>query len=101
MNEPRTQSPLYEINLPKALDLRAASPLANSLLSSRGGAMRLDASQVETVGAQCLQVILSARQTWERDGVPLTIVNPTTALLSAFADAGLNTEGLIEVEQGK
>jgi chemotaxis protein CheX len=101
MDEPQTHSPLYEINLPKALDLRAASPLANALLSSRGGAMRLDASQVETVGAQCLQVILSARQTWERDGVPLTIVNATTALLSAFADAGLNTEGLIEVEQGK
>lgn len=101
MDEEQPPTSLYEVTLPEALDLRAAVPLVNSLLSARGGGMRLDGAKVRTVGAQCLQVILSARQTWERDGFPLTIINPTEELQAAFADAGLNIEGLVEVEQGR
>ncbi|WP_363346896.1 STAS domain-containing protein [Methylocystis echinoides] len=101
MDAEHAQASLYEVTLPEALDLRAALPLANSLLSARGGAIRLDGSQVKTVGAQCMQVILSARHTWERDGLPLTIINPTEDLLNAFVDAGLSIEGLVEGEQGK
>ncbi len=101
MNEEQAQTSLYEVTLPEALDLRAAVPLVNSLLSARGGAIRLDGAQVRNIGAQCLQIILSARQTWERDGLSLTIINPTQELLTAFADAGLTIEGIVEGEQGK
>ena len=92
------QASLYEINLPASLDLRAAAPLATALLSARGGGMRLDGSQVRTVGAQCLQVIMSARHTWERDGLPLTIANPTEELMAAFADTGLDIDSIVESE---
>lgn len=92
------QASLYEIILPETLDLRAASPLATALLSARGGGMRLNGSHVKTVGGQCLQVIVSARQTWERDGMPLTIVNPTEEFLAAFADAGLSIDSILESE---
>lgn len=101
MDREHAQGSLYEVTLPEALDLKAAVPLVNSLLSARGGAIRLDGSTVRNVGAQCLQIILSARQTWERDGLPLTIINPTEHLLAAFADAGLNIEGIVEGEQGR
>lgn len=92
---------LYEIQLPPSLDLRAATPLAEALLSARGAGMRLDASQVQSVGAQCLQVIASARQTWDRDGMPLTIVNPTAALIEAFEVAGLDVHSIVENEQAR
>lgn len=101
MEEEQPQTTLYEVTLPEALDLRAAAPLVNSQLSARGAAIRLDGAKVRSVGAQCLQVILSARQTWERDGHPLTIINPTEELLTAFIDAGLSIEGIVEGEQGR
>ncbi len=101
MSAEHAQTSLYEVSLPEALDLRAAVPLANTLLSARGGAMRLDGSQVKSVGAQCLQVILSARQTWERDGFQLTIISPSEQLLTAFADAGLCVEGIVEGDRGR
>jgi chemotaxis protein CheX len=101
MNSTTGQASLYEINLPASLDLRAAAPLATALLSARGGGMRLDGSQVKTVGAQCLQVIVSARQTWERDGLPLTIANPTEELLAAFADTGLDIDSIVESESAR
>jgi chemotaxis protein CheX len=34
----------------------------------RGGPIEIDASQVERLGGLCLQVLLSARQTWAADG---------------------------------
>lgn len=101
MNTTTGQASLYEINLPAALDLRAAVPLATALLSARGGGMRLDGSQVKSVGAQCLQVIISARHTWERDGLSLTIVNPTEDFLAAFADTGLNIDSIVEGEAAR
>ncbi len=101
MNSTTGQASLYEINLPASLDLRAAGPLATALLSARGGGMRLEGSQVKTVGEQCLQVIISARQTWERDGLPLTIANPTGELMAAFADTGLDIDSIVESESAR
>jgi len=84
------------ILLPETLDLRAASPLAATLLSARGKSVTLDASQVASVGAQCLQVILSAKLTWRRDGSPFAIVDASEAFLVSLAEAGLTTEALME-----
>ena len=75
----RAQTPPQEtplrMTLPETLDLRAATPLASTLLAARGAALTLDASQVASVGAQCVQVILSAKLTWRRDGQPFAIVD--------------------------
>ncbi len=70
--------------LPDVLDLRAAAPLAGDLLVLRGRALRLDASGVQSVGALCLQILLSARVTWQADKNPLTIVTPSTAFNDAM-----------------
>ena len=63
------------MSLPSSLDLPAARPLAAALLERRGQPIKIDASAVGQIGAQCVQVLLSAKRTWEADGVPLSIVN--------------------------
>lgn len=81
-----TQQPLSEtvFLLPDVLDLRAAAPLASDLLALRGRALCLDASGVKSVGALCLQVLLSARMTWETDKKPLVIAAASPAFSSAM-----------------
>jgi chemotaxis protein CheX len=89
---------LAQIVLPESLDLRAASPLASKLLSARGKGVTIDASRASTVGAQCLQVILSAKLTWRRDGQSFVIKDPSEAFLVSLSEAGLSAEILMESE---
>jgi chemotaxis protein CheX len=76
------------IALPAVLDLKAARPLASELLARRGGALCLDASRVERLGALCLQVLLSARLTWDADGKPLTLKDPSPVFEEQFRRFG-------------
>jgi chemotaxis protein CheX len=95
------QGAATKIVLPDTLDLRAAGTLTASLLAARGGAVKLDASRVHSVGAQCMQVIFSARQSWDREGQSISIVNPTTEFLDAIAVAGLSVDNILEGEPGR
>ncbi|BDV33023.1 STAS domain-containing protein [Methylocystis iwaonis] len=81
------------LNLPRTLDLRAAAPLAADFGRFRGRPLAIDASEVEKVGAQCVQVLVSAQQTWARDGVALTLSNPSSAFLGALEILGIPTIG--------
>lgn len=54
--------------LPAVLDLQAASPLKATLLEHRGGDVQIDASNVQRLGALCLQVLLAGARTWSEDG---------------------------------
>lgn len=89
------------IVLPQVLDLRAATPLASEFLASRGDQVVIDASNVEKIGAQCIQVILSAAQTWERDGMLFSLTGPSEALVDAFILAGIPIQRLTEQELSK
>lgn len=71
------------------LDMRAAPPLLGEFLSARGSDVTLDASAVERIGTQCLQVLLSAAATWRADGARLSIEEPSPAFSEAIALAGL------------
>ena len=70
--------------------MRASGPLAGELLSARGSDVILDASAVERLGTQCLQVLLSAAATWRSDGACLSIEEPSPAFCDALALAGLD-----------
>ncbi|WGM31909.1 STAS domain-containing protein [Brevundimonas sp. NIBR11] len=61
------------ISLPAVLDLAQAEPLKAALLPMRGQSVIVDASRVERLGGLCLQVLISAQQTWARDGHTLKI----------------------------
>lgn len=74
--------------LPAIMDLRAAAPLAKELDALRGCPLTLDASAVERIGGLCLQILLSARITWDADGADLHIAGPTQEFLQGLADFG-------------
>jgi chemotaxis protein CheX len=86
MGKPATES----ITLSNELDIKAAGPLAAELLAARGKDLAVNASQIERVGGQCLQVLLSAAATWSADGAKLTIEEPSPAFVDAVQTAGLD-----------
>ena len=77
------------MTLPTELDIKAAAPLAAELIAARGRDLALNASQIERVGAQCLQVLLSAAATWAADGRDLVVEEPSPAFADAIRTAGL------------
>lgn len=86
------------IDLSPHLDLTAAGPLAERLLAARGEPVVLLASGVEKLGAQCLQVLLSAVGTWKADMTPLDIAKPSGGFHEGLATLGLTFEGLLAQE---
>lgn len=77
------------LKLPQSLNLRAAPSLAASLLAARGRHVTLDASSVERVGAQCIQVLLSAQALWTQDCVAFTLSGPSRAFVDALETLGV------------
>jgi chemotaxis protein CheX len=80
------------LQLPEVLDLTAAAPLAQSILSRRGAELKVDASKVRRVGAQCLQVLLAAAATWKMDGVRLSLTKPTEEFLEGSRLLGIQVD---------
>jgi chemotaxis protein CheX len=76
------------VRLSASLDLKAAAPLLQSLLAARGQDLVVEAGEVARLGGQCLQVLLSARQTWARDGHAFEIRDPSPAFQDAAALMG-------------
>ena len=74
--------------LPDVLDLRAAAPLAAELAARRGQDVTLDASRVRRLGAQCLQVLLSARACWQREGARFSVAAASSDFTDGLALLG-------------
>ena len=71
--------PAAKLLLEPVLDLGAAERLHARLMDLRGQPLDIDASQVERLGGLCLQVLISARNTWAADGrrASVTIASPS------------------------
>ncbi len=76
------------LTLDDILDLKAAKPLAESLLARRGADLDVDASNVRRLGGLCLQVLLSAVATWSADGKALAFLNPAPAFVESLERLG-------------
>ena len=83
-----------EISLIPILDLCAASPLLQELTAHRGENLVIDASQVERIGAQCVQVLLSAVNTWDADGNALSITNATSVFCETISELGVQLNNI-------
>jgi len=83
-----------KLALGETLDLPAAIPLAAKILKLRGKVLRIDASNVAHLGGQCLQVLLSAAQTWRADDVALTLRDPSPEFLQNLALFGIAQDAL-------
>ena len=74
------------------LDIKAALPLAESLLAQRGSELVIDASRVERLGAQSLQILLSAVSTWQADGVSIEFIELSEPFVHALELLGIEPE---------
>jgi chemotaxis protein CheX len=81
---------IQTLQLPPVMDLTAAAPLTERLLSLRGIDLTVDASEVARLGGQCLQVLLSALKTWEADGAKLEILRPSQDFVDALRHLGID-----------
>jgi chemotaxis protein CheX len=86
--------PPRQIDLPDSLGSAAARPLADELLAARGAPLTLGAGSVRRLGAQCVQVMLSAAATWRADGFALGIDSPTPEFHEALRLLGLSVEAV-------
>ena len=76
------------VPLPAVVDLRAAGTLVRKLLTLRGQPICLDASGVERLGGLGLQVLLSARLTWQADRMGFALVAASEAFQADCALMG-------------
>ena len=80
--------------LPERFDSAAAASVLDGFKRHRGGALTVDASAVRRVGAQGLQILLSATRTWQADGHVLEIANASAELIDAAQLLGLSHSDL-------
>lgn len=78
------------MELPDVLDIRAAATLAEELLALRGKALEIDASRVQRLGGQCLQVLLSASMTWKADGNSFALTKASDGFLDGLGRLGVS-----------
>ena len=76
---------VVNLQLEPVLDLGAAERLHARLTELRGQPLDIDASQVERLGGLCLQVLISARDTWRADGQSAVIGQASTAFDDAWS----------------
>jgi chemotaxis protein CheX len=74
--------------LPATLDLTAAAPLARELAAHRGQPLLIDASGVRRLGGLCLQVLLSARASWDADRLAFGVIDPSADFSAALGVFG-------------
>jgi len=70
---------LQSLCLPKRMDADAAVHLMEAFLERKHQAVSVDASKVQQLSTLCVQVLLSARKCWERDGLGFSVENPSAA----------------------
>lgn len=88
------QTETRHLQLAENLDLTAVAPLHESLMAMRGSDMVIDASAVERMGGQCVQLLLSAHQSWEEDKAAFRIENASENFLAALAVLGVEPGNL-------
>jgi chemotaxis protein CheX len=91
----RDEHELRTIVLEQVLDLNTAVPLAENLMAHRGSDIVIDAGEVARLGAQSLQVLLSAVATWQADGRMLDFAQPSAAFIESLQLFGINADSLL------
>ena len=84
----------HAINLPPILDIVAAPGLLDNFLQLRGNEVSVEASQVQRLGAQCLQVFLAARSAWAEDNVTLQYQAPSKDFIESLELLGTSISKL-------
>lgn len=83
-----------ELVLPERFDSSTAASVLAGFKSHRGNTLIVDASAVRRVGAQSIQILVSASRTWRTDGNVLSVQNPSAELIEAACLLGLPSSEL-------
>lgn len=86
------------LKLSAVLDLNEASNLRENLMSLRGSGLAIDASGVERVGAQCVQILMAGAGAWEADRKPFSFVKVSDAFTKTLQLIGVNIDHLLAKE---
>ena len=76
------------LNLAPVLDL-------NEAMSLRGSDLMIDASGVERVGAQCVQVLMAAKKNWDEDKLTFKFSKVSDTFSKTMQLIGINIEPLL------
>jgi len=90
----RRKTSKAHISLPEKLGANQLSSLFDEISAARGKSLVLDASSVRYIGAQGMQILLSAVKTWKRDGVPLRLTGTTEELREIVSVLGVSSSEL-------
>lgn len=69
-----------------------AAAFVEAMQARRGGPLEVDASRVAEIGSPCVQVLLSAAESWRADGAAFAVVAPSPAFLATIGHLGLGIE---------
>lgn len=86
------------LKLPQVLDLNAAGRLHEEVLAHRGADIDIDASEVARVGAQCIQVLLSAAISWRAEDRCFKVGKASDAFTKTLELLGISDEALLPKE---
>lgn len=82
--------------LPAKLDLPAARDLLKELRARRGADLGVDAGKVSHLGTNCLQILISAANSWAKDGNSLSFAPMSDAFQRDLEQFGLSPDTLAE-----
>ncbi|MBT9371970.1 STAS domain-containing protein [Rhizobium sp. CSW-27] len=86
------------LKLVSVLDLNEASVLHGQLSSMRGNDLSIDASGVDRVGVQCVQVLMAAANAWEEDKKQFVFEKVSDAFRKTMQLIGINIDHLLAKE---
>ncbi|TWF53328.1 STAS domain-containing protein [Neorhizobium alkalisoli] len=86
------------LKLPSVLDLNEATALHGKLMSMRGSNVVIDASGVERMGVQCVQVLAAGAKTWKADKKSFLVEKASDAFEKTMQLIGINLDTLIAKE---
>lgn len=82
------------VELQNVLDMVAAPALKDCFLQNEGNPLLINAAPVQRLGAQCLQILLSAKKDWEAKGVEFVLDSPSAAFIETAKFMGVAVEDL-------
>lgn len=80
--------------LTKVLDLIEAPSLLDSFIQMKPSNLKIDAQNVERVGTQCIQVLVSAKNKWQEENCDFILVNQSREFLEAMLTIGIKDDDL-------
>lgn len=89
------------LKLSPVLDLNEASILHGKLLELRGKPIEIDASAVERVGAQCVQILVAAQRNWQADRLDFSFSDRSDVFEKTLKLIGIDMDQLLLKEMQK